>query len=93
MKIFKVISVKSGSTIQDGFVNKMDAKVVRDQLNAPFNKDRKANDPFRTFGFIVMRDNQHALGASPIPKDINKFYDKPLAIRVTDATRKFYKNK
>jgi len=92
MNLFRVVSTKTGNVIEIGFVNKMDAKVKRDELNKSFNKERKKDDPFRVFNFIVMRDVGHRLGASPIPKNIHTFYNKPLAVRVTPETKKFYEN-
>jgi len=90
MSLFRVVSVASGTVIQAGFVNKMDAKASRDELNKPFNTERKTDDPFRLFNFIVMRDRGHRLGASPIPKNIRTLYNKPIPVRVTDTTTKFY---
>lgn len=93
MKLFKVVSTKTGNDIQVGFSNKIDAKVERNKLNEKFNKDRKPDDPFQTFKFIIMRDKDHRLGASPKLKKSWLQYNKPLAIMVTKETREFYRNK
>jgi len=91
--IFRVVSTKTGNIIEDGFVNKQDAKQKRNELNESFNKKREKNDPFRKLMFIVMRGKDHRLGPSPIPKNLWTFYNKQIPIYVTKETIKFYENK